>query len=440
MLGNNAANAGRSQSRPPPFPEDVYTGAIRDYHALICETTEAPDELIAMAAILGISSLAARCISLPWAGGVMRPILFGCLIGASGRAKKTAAATDMVDLVVDPLRPRSTRPGEPDPFEIVRGHGSGEGLLEELADRQWWSPGANRKADPPIVQTGRQALFVFDEFGALLEKAARDQAGNLISFLLQLFDGSREVRHSTRSQRLVCTDCIGSIVAASTTDFLAKNLSESLIHQGLVNRFLFASGMPTAPVPMRPPIDHAAHQQLLSKLRGYMTSLMGRTIELAPDARAEYNHRYIQERQRPEKAPLIEAATGRMDILALRVAMVLAFAEGTHVISRTNIVAAWDLVAYSNQVVEDLLGRLANKTLEQAEAKLFRACRRVAAESGGSFARSEVRERLRGGNGMNAKHFTLTWDAACAAGDLLGALTPSGVEPRFVLAPGLEDA
>ncbi|HYD54040.1 MAG TPA: DUF3987 domain-containing protein, partial [Gemmatimonadaceae bacterium] len=357
-----------TDNEQPQFPETAWIGEIAEYYNLICDTTEAPDELIWGAIVSVLASLAALCIRLPWGTGFMRPILFLCLLGETSRTRKTTAMTDAVDTVLDPLRPRGTQPGEPDPFEIVRGQGSGEGLLDILADRQWRPPGANNTT-PPNVQTGRAALFMFDEFGALVEKSARDHAGNLHGFLLQLFDSPSQMQLTTRSKVTVCTNAHGSILAASTPDFLAKGLTESMVHSGFVNRFFFLAGKRTSPIPHRPPIDANARQALLDRVRGHMQALRGTEMTMSPEARAVNESKYIADFHRTEESSLVEAATDRGSTLAIRIAMVFAFAEGSPIITGHHMNAAWDLVQYSRRVVCRLLGLMTSKDFEHAEKK-----------------------------------------------------------------------
>lgn len=421
---------------PPPFPESVWRGAICDYYNLICNTTEASDSLIWAAITSVMSALAATCVCLPWAAEVVRPILFFCLLGQTSRARKTTAISDAIHVALEPLRPRAMQPGEPDPFEIVRGHGSGEGLMEALADRSWYPPGANRARDPANVQTGRTVYYVLDEFGALLEKAAREAAGNFTAFALQLFDAQPSMALSTRSNKLTCTDAKGTIIAASTYDYFTKNLTDSLVHSGFLNRFLFVTGGRTAPIPIRPPVDPGARDALVQRLRTTMTALRGQEMRFCADAQALHNQLYSTEFYRDDESPLVAAATDRNGTTVVRLAMTLAFAEGMPVITPEHVQAAWDFMAYSRQVVDGLLGQMKDRTFEQAEAKMVRACRRTMTEGGGPFTRADIRDRLHGGNGLTSRNFTVTWDALLSAGDVLPlpATDPNG-EPKYVLAP-----
>lgn len=420
----------------PPFPESVWRGAIADYFNVIADTTEASDSLIWGAVTSVISALAATCVRLPWAAEMLRPVVFLCLLGQTSRARKTTAISDAVNIVLEPLRPKATQPGEPDPFEIVRGHGSGEGLMDALADREWYPPGANRARDPANVQTGRTVYYVIDEFGAALEKSAREAAGNFNGFVLQLFDAPPSMSLNTRSKKLVCTNSVGSIIAASTYDYLAKSISEGLVHSGFMNRFLFVTGERTSPISIRPPVDVAARDALLNRVQSTMDSLRGSTMTLSDSARSLHDALYNVEFYREDESQLVAAATDRNGTLAVRLAMVLAFADGTPVIGAEHIQAAWDFVGYSRQVVSGLLARMKDRTFEQAEGKVIRACRRTMAETGGSFSRPAIRARVHGGNGLGSKTFTVTWDALLSAGDIipLPVTDPNG-EQNYVLAP-----
>ncbi|WP_242334564.1 DUF3987 domain-containing protein [Anaeromyxobacter sp. SG66] len=427
-----------TDSDHPQFPESAWIGATVDYYNLICNTTEAPDELI-FAGIIGVlSALATLSIRLRAGTGFILPILFVCLLGETARTRKTTAMNDAVDVVLDPLRPRSTQPGEPDPFEIVRGQGSGEGLLEALADRPWWPPGVKPHSQPPTVQSGRSALYLFDEYGTFLEKAARDHAGNFVGFHLNLFDAPAQMQLSTRSSRIVCTNARGTILAASTPDYLARGLTEGLVRSGFVNRFLFFAGERTAAIPIRPPVDDAARAALIVTLRGHLERLRGREVTLSPEAISINHARYHVHYNRQDETPLVEAATERAHILAMRLAMVLAFADGSAVIAGSHMAAGWDVVSYSGKVVAKLLGLMKSKDFEHAEGRVIRAARKLEAVNGGTFTRPELRDRLRGGNGLTAKAFNTVWDPLLAAEDIIQVPSPfQGAEPRFMVNPNL---
>jgi hypothetical protein len=285
------------------------------------------------------------------------------------------------------------------------------------------------------VQTGRGAFYFIDEFGAMLEKASREAAGNFTSFVLQLFDAPPSLTLSTRSNRITCTNAHGTIVAASTYDYLARTLNEGFIHSGFVNRFLFVTGERTRPLSVRPETDGAAQAALLDRLRGIIVAMRGQRMTLSAEARTLHDELYEADFYRDEDSQLVAEATDRNGVLAVRLAMVLAFADGTTVIAREHIQGAWDFVAYSRQVVEGLLGRMKDKTFEQAEAKVLRACGRAVGENGGVFTRASIRERLRGGNGLCARNFTAAWDALQAAGDIVPLPPTTDGEAAFALAP-----
>lgn len=424
-----------SESQQMPFPESAWLGLTIDYYNLIANTSEAPNEFL-WASIMGVLSfIASSCVRIRSTTGFTYPVLFMCLLGETARTRKTTSMNDAVTLALEPLRVRGTQPGEPDPQEVVRGHGSGEGLMDALADRPWWPPGVNRNTQPPTIQTGRSALFLFDEYGAALEKAAREAAGNFYGFHLHLFDAGPLMQLSTRSNKTTCTNARGTILAASTPDYLARGLNEGLIRSGFVNRFLFFTGQRKAPIPLRPPVDQAAYQAFLQKLWTYVSTLKGVEMTVSAEAAAVNAERYCAYFSKADEAPLLEAATGRSPEIALRLAMVLAFAEGSAVVTAAHMRGAWDAVHYSNSVTSRLLGLMKSNDFEEAERRLTRALRRLAAENGGTFTRSEARKRTRGGNGLSAKAFTLVWEALVAAEDVLQVEAPnqSQAESRFAL-------
>ncbi len=413
----------------PKFPENAWFGVIADYYNLVADTTEAPEEFI-WAGIVGVlSALAAASVGIPWGPQLMRPILYLCLLGETGRSRKTTSVDDARSLILEPLAPRSQQAGEPDPLEIVNGSGSGEGLIDVLADREWFPEGADKKARPNI-QTGRRAVFLFDEFGALLGKAGRDQAGDLIGFMLKAFDMPQELKHSTRSRKVICTNATATIIAASTAAYLSKGLSEDLIQAGLLNRFLFVQGGRGDPLPIRPAIDAEQHRQLLGRVAAALSAVMGKPMSLSPEAVAVNDARYRLDHGRQESSDLLAAATNRTPVMAVRLSMLFAVADGTSTISGEHMTAGWDVAEYGRLVAADLVDQVHDKTWKEAEARLVSRAMRVAQTSSGTFTKTEVRDGVKGSHGMDAGTFNRIWESLIRAGDFV----PVGDTGRFRVA------
>jgi hypothetical protein len=414
------------------FPESAWRGAFAKYRSLVGPTSEAPDEFAWGSLAASLSFLSGRSATLPWGPTTMPPVLNVGLLGPTARGRKSTPIEDAAEIVITPLMRKAQRP-EPPPMEIVVGLGSGEGFAEAIADRKWWRPGTKPGKDEPEVQIGRSGLFVVHELGALLGKVRRDQAGAMVDFILAAFDARRIWTHRTRarsdSPALTMTNAIAVFLCASTKEWLAKTLSDTLVMAGLPNRFLWLTGERKTPIACRPPIDLTAINQFREEVRECISSVATKNFVLDPDATAEHTRRYGDEYQRKTESEIAAASTARNDVLALRVAMVLAIADGTPSISVDHIKAAWEVADYSRTVIEGLVARIEEQSLREAEGRVLAAATKSADANGGTFTQRDVRQRVKGRTGMPAETFLRIWDATVAAGDIQA----DGAKDRFML-------
>jgi hypothetical protein len=422
-----------SPSTPPTFPESAWRGVLAPYWNLVHETTEASESFIWGAAVAMLSVLFSAGVGMPWCSQYMRPVLFLCLLGVTGRTRKSTALHDARHLLLEPLLPQPRFPGEPASITVVSGFGSGEGMVEALSDRDYWPPNRKPGEGTPEKMTGRRALFEFDEFGAQLAKVTKDAAGNFIGVMLRLWDCSPSITLKTRRESTTATNPLGTVIAASTYSHMSETLDSSFVHNGLINRFLFLHGERGTPLPIRPPIDPQDHAALLGELTRALQSVWGRSFTISPEAHEVHRNYYLEDHARPQESDLLEAATNRAQVTAVRLALLFAASRGVTEIDRGDMQAAWDVMHYNRAVVAGLLQVRKASSWREAEERVKAAARRGAAVNGGTFSMAEVRAKLKGGNGLDARTFNACWLSLVRAGDFL--LATSGGE-RYVLNEG----
>lgn len=410
----------RPSSAPlPAFPTGAWRGVLGAYRDLVAHTGEASTSFIWAAAAASLSVLLAPGVALAWGPETMRPLVFNLLLGSTGRSRKTTAISDAVRLLVEPFTPPPRYPGEPLLLSTLSGFASGEGLTEALADQDTWPPPKKRGVDAPERVVGRRALLVFDEFGAQLAKAGKDAAGNFIGVLLRLWDAPDRIQLSTRKAQLQATRPHVSILAASTYSYMGRALSPELVRDGLLNRFLLVHGEAGEPLPVRPPIDRAAHEQLKASITAAAQAVWGTPFVLDAEARALHAARYGVEHHRQHDSELLEDATGRAAAQAVRLALLFAAARGSTTVDQGDVAAAWEVVDYSRAVASHLLQHLEDRTWRDAEARVIARARKVAETYAGTFSRQEVRAGLKGGNGLDARTFSAAFDSLVRAGDIV---------------------
>ncbi len=429
-------NAQKQASPFPEFPAIAWRGLFAKYRDRIAPTTESPPEFLFGALLGALSVLVARTATLPWGSGQMPPVVLVALIGETAKARKSTAIDDVVETIVGPLMPKATRPGEPAPMELLIGSGSGEGFVEALADRRW-KPVSSPDNDEPEeeVQTHRRALYVVHEFAALLAKIRKDQAGSMIDFMINVFDARNIWTHRTRSKgnqssSLTITGGIGVFLVASTIQWIVENLTETQVLAGLANRFLWLGGIRQKPLHRRPKIDQAVLDELRYEVEKVLP--VGGAVEYQLDDEADKLHaaKYEADFYKDTSSEIVAAAGARGDVLALRVALLLAIADGEKVIKKEHIEAGWAVIEYSRSVVEILMGRIHARSMHEVERRVVAAAGRIIETGVDSFTRREVWQRLKGSHsGLDSELFARAFASLVDAGDI----APNGAANKFRL-------
>ncbi len=410
-------------NKKPSLPECAWKSELfSSYRNLVGHTSEAPDAF-SWGALLGVLSfLIGRDAFLGWGSGQQTATVFVALLGTTGRARKSTAIDDAVRIVARRLIEQDEGI-DSDLTEIVVGTGSGEGFTEALAD----GSRAGEKGGLAAAQTGRRALLVVHELAGLLGKIERGQAGNMLEFLIRLFDCADEhvhiTRHNGAKKEIRITRATGVLLAASTEDWLLEHLTGVHVMNGFANRILWLSGDRKGPLAFRPEIPAEDIENFCEDVRRCLSAVRDKRFQLFDDARALHEEHYeLQYRARYDNV-LEEAAVARADILALRIAMLLAVGDGSAVIGREHISAAWAVVKYSNAVATAFIDRLRLRNLREVEDRVSAACIRVADEMGGTFSKREIFQRLKGKTGLDSETFSRSWSAMLEA----GAIVPSEV-------------
>ncbi len=406
----------------PTFPQGAWQGLFQDYRQLVGPTTEAPDAFLWGSMAAAWSVLLGRAVRIPNTIDPISPVIHVALLGDTGVARKSSAVSDAVNIVVNPLKViLQGVPGEPCPVEVVNGSGSGEGFMEQLADRHWWPPSVQGKktAANANIQTGRRALFTVAEFGGLLEKISRDQAGSMESFLLESFDAKDSWVHATRRREgadpLVVTRGAGVVCGCSTVEWLGDALTQAQVKIGLVNRFLWIVGAPQQHfIAFRGLADPTKRSTFeYQALAAYKTALTRGDYILDAKALALHEASYCFFRQQ-KRTSLMHAAVARSDVIALRLSIIICIACNDTMIREDHMRAAWAVTSFSNECVEWILSRVQTKEIGEAEDRILDrihvvlAARKHPRNRDGSFTKKDIREGL---TRMSSELFVRAWAA-----------------------------
>ncbi|MFH1464781.1 MAG: DUF3987 domain-containing protein [Pseudomonadota bacterium] len=410
----------------PEFPEIAWTGLFGRYREIMAPTTEAPTSFLwgTVAAIL--SFLVGRGVSLEWGPGRLVPALLTCLVGPTAKVRKSTVIEDALETMARPLLAELNGVWK-HPGAIVVGTGSGEGFAEALTVPE------GTEGDQ-----GKRGLFVIHELGALLEKVGRDQAGNMLEFMLASYDARPDWVHRTRTSNgsapLKLTNAAAVFLCASTEAWLVRSLRETQVRAGLMNRFLWLTGSRGQPIPRRPPVREAALRSFQADLRGCVEAVNGSPCTFEPEADELWAERYCREYHRGAETDLAAAAVARADGLALRLAMLLAAADATTRIRASHVAAAWAVADHSSAVAEGIVSRMLERNMRDAEDRVLAAVRRHMTAQGPSFTKNQIWQRLKGQTGMPRETFCRAFKALQESGELTGLslgakITSGGNQP-----------
>ncbi len=111
--------------------------------------------------------------------------------------------------------------------------------------------------------------------------------------------------------------------------------------------------------------------------------------------------------------------------------MLFAVADSSKVITQTHMCAAWNVVDFSAVAANQLVDRLHETNMREAERRVRTAAVKEAAAHSGTFTQRDVFQRVKGASGMDAELFGRCWESLIGVGDLAQVAGKS----RWRLAP-----
>lgn len=377
-----------ADSRIPAFPDSAFAGLIGQYRDLVAETTEAPDafHFASFAAMVGV--LIGRRLRMPWGAESLFPYNHVAIIGQTGRAKKSSAMETARSVLLNSALRVNDPESEWKDVVVVSGGGTGEGLADQFADTP-----ATKEAQ---AISGRRGIILINEFGAILDKIRREQAGSLLDFMIEAADARPRFESRLRSKQapsFVLTNTAIVVHAASTAEWLAQALQTRDVEIGLVNRFLFIGGESTREIAIRPALASSKIEAFAEPLRVMLAHSQGefRLSDAALEAQRERYHSY----KISPTDELHDRAIARSDVQALRLAMLLAASAGRTVGEPADIDTAWAIVGHSQAVIGGILQRMSTTTRQRLEERVMTAARRISGGQTSPIRKREIQQRLK---------------------------------------------
>lgn len=329
-----------------PWPDDLAPeakhGIIGKIVKFIAPETEADEAGLHATIAIATGNVIGRNPYFPIGADHHHPALYGCLVGptSGGKGMATGLGKSMV-------KPADTEWAK---NRLVDGLSTGEGLIfhvrdpqfetrlakEEEADRADSDGMITDPIDPGIAD--KRVLVSSGEFAQTLTAAGRE--GNTLSPILRSLWDDGNAGSLTRSAPIRTTGAHVSIIANITKEELGKKMTATESANGFGNRFFWVCVKRARKLPLggnlRDEDLDPLKQELTEAIRdARRVGEMGMSLTAQGIWSTAYNDELTTERD-----GLFGAITGRASAISLRLSVLFAALDGSHVIEADHVEAA----------------------------------------------------------------------------------------------------
>ncbi len=365
--GAPAASTGQVQgtalrNAPVPDPACLY-GLVGDIALAGSQNTEANPYAIAASAIAYLGAAMGRGPYFPIGDDLHHARLFLLHVGRSGIGRK-GTAKKLIKRIHDVLKAK-------DELLAPQVHSGGLSTREGLAMliHDGYKDG---KTDVPAI-VDKRLLVIESEFANVLHQSKRD-GNTLSSGLRDAWDGT-SIQPAVKTSRVWATDPHISIIGDITPSELLDVMATRELTNGFANRFIFiyAEGdkINAFPQPTPDNVVEALADRVAQVLRyagadNHSSNNVLR-MELSPDAASVYDGLYGGELSDRSGGERIVALLVRRAPMLLRLAMLFALTDQTHIIAVDHINAAMAWVRYWGDSVKFIFQNPANPLAAKAK-------------------------------------------------------------------------
>lgn len=348
----------------PKLDKEAFYGIAGEYVRLIEPYSEADPIGILINVLTGFGNIIGNKAYFPvGTGGEVYARLFSVLVGKSAKGRKGTTWTDTAPLF-KAAAPEWLK-------ERVRSKGglsSGEGLLHAVRDPRYEmreetdKKTGQKELREVLVDEGvedKRLMVIEPEFSAVFQNAKRD--GNTLSeFIRNAHDMGREESWApiVKNSKDKATGAHISIIGHITTDELKTKMNKVDITNGFANRFIWLLVKRSKFIPI--PHDRAKLQGSIDKLGSKLAGLIEfasqpRVMRFDPVATKMWEQIYIALGQDDANA-IVDVLMGRGDSNTLRLSMIYALLDGSEIMRKEHLLAAYALINYAKQCVEYIFG------------------------------------------------------------------------------------
>jgi len=335
----------------PTFSSDKYFGIAGEVALLASSSSEADPMAVYVSFLTAAAAMLGRKKYIQVGDSRHYARLFTALVGASSRARKGTSFKPVRRIIrkTEELYLKRNTTHEFDSLNIADGGlSSAEGLIYAVRDEAEETKG---KANTPLWDAvdDKRLLVVEEELANVLKIVQRE--GNTLSPVLRKSWDGGTLAPMTKNNRLKATDPHINVVAHITQYELKHLMSESDLHNGTANRFLWACVRRTKKMAFPQPMDDDKVFSLAIKLSdALIKSELEQVVVLTEEARQFWNIQYHV--VSADKAGLLGSITSRSEAYVLRLSLLFCLLDGSSEIEQRHIQASIDLIDFCNLSVE----------------------------------------------------------------------------------------
>src|SRR5260221_1837871 len=325
----------------PTFPEAALYGLLGDITRFIAPQTEADPAAIYTQLLIAYGNNVGRKAFFQVERTRHYTNLFAVLVGRSSKGRKGTA--------LDYVKALYAQADLLYLSQFAEGLSSGEGLIWAVRDpivktqyNKKEHTTENIQIDPGVID--KRLLVTETEFARPLKVMARPT--NILSTILRKIWDDGDLRTLTKNEPARATNVHGSVIAHITEEELEKELTECDLFNGFANRFLWLVVERSQLLPEGGKVDQTVLDQLALRLKQPLFDATSSTIyEMRRDEEAREHWHSIYAELSAERPGMLGAVTNRAEAQVLRISMILALTDGSHVIRLPHQQAAltyWD--------------------------------------------------------------------------------------------------
>jgi hypothetical protein len=318
----------RAGSTIAPCPEEAFYGWFAAYREIMKPTTEACDAYHLGVALAYTGLLAGRRVSTHL-GRTLYPNLFLTLVGETGKSRKDTAMSRGQSFFQSPVGTAEQMFSHP--FSTLRGVTSGEGLIDHLSENP-------------------RTILYLSELSTMVRRARRQGTLTLMPVLTELWDANPRIDLSRAGKdglRGVDRPFL-ALLAATTPQTLADDMSGADIESGFANRVLWVFGETDAHISRPPRPDEARSRRLYNELRAALALYPdGTSLELDDHAGQMWDDWYDRFKLLAFTNEIEAQMAQRMGANIHRIALIYAASEGASFIDEHHLGAATAFVEWT---------------------------------------------------------------------------------------------